>query len=121
MYKQTININFAIKIDTKDAAALVRIANQFKSKIRCSSDECGQFDPKDLFSILDVGGLLGSFGYITAEGVDEKAAVDEIVKFFVDRHGASVVDPEEIDAVVEKLNNASFEEKLKMVEDLLNL
>lgn len=70
-----------IGIHARPAGQLVKEAKQFNSKITLSSNG-NTADAKKLIAIMSLGIQYGAEVNVTAEGVDEEEAIEQMEEFF---------------------------------------
>ncbi|CUX97355.1 phosphocarrier protein Hpr [Candidatus Hoaglandella endobia] len=79
MYQQEITITALNGLHTRPAAQFVKEAKGFSSKITVTSNDKSA-SAKSLFKLQTLGLKQGTVVTITAEGEDEKKAVEHLVK-----------------------------------------
>jgi phosphotransferase system HPr (HPr) family protein len=77
-------------LHARAAARLVRTASCFKSAVRLErSDRKGAADAKSILSVLVLAAARGTDLRVTAEGADERAALDAVCALFTSGFGES--------------------------------
>ena len=79
MYTQEVTINNEVGLHARPATYFIRKANEFKSGIWVEKDE-RRVNAKSLLGVLSLGIVGGTTIRIIADGTDEQAAVDGLVK-----------------------------------------
>ena len=78
-----VRVKYTIKneegLHARPASDFCKTASRFKSKIRVIKDD-EEYEAKSMLMVLCIGALKGDEIEITAEGVDEQEAVDELIK-----------------------------------------
>jgi len=80
MEKAQTVIKNATGLHARPASLFVKKASEFKSDIKISTDE-KEVNAKSIMSVMSLGAGKGTKVSILAEGIDEKKAVLELVKF----------------------------------------
>ncbi len=80
MMKRTIKIGLASGLEARPVAMLVQIASQYESVIYVDSQN-SHVNAKSIMGMMTLGMGAGGEITVTAEGVDEAAAMDEIEKY----------------------------------------
>ncbi|MDR2160486.1 MAG: HPr family phosphocarrier protein [Treponema sp.] len=81
MTEQTITIKNRAGIHARPAALLVQMTKDFKSSIYFEKDN-DRINAKSIMGIITLGAAYGTEIRIIAEGEDEKAAVEAVVRLF---------------------------------------
>ncbi|MDR1098950.1 MAG: HPr family phosphocarrier protein [Treponema sp.] len=81
MTEQTITIKNRAGIHARPAALLVQTTKDFKSSIYFEKDN-DRINAKSIMGIITLGAAYGTVIRIIAEGEDEKAAVETLVRLF---------------------------------------
>jgi phosphocarrier protein len=81
MTEQTITIKNRAGIHARPAALLVQTTKDFKSSIYFEKDN-DRINAKSIMGIITLGAAYGTEIRIIAEGEDEKAAVEAVVRLF---------------------------------------
>ena len=84
MVTETIEIKNRAGLHARPAALIVKKANEFNSEIYIELDDM-KVNGKSIMGIITLGANYKSKLKITAEGDDEKEAVEAIVKLFENR------------------------------------
>jgi phosphocarrier protein len=79
--EQTITIKNRAGIHARPAALLVQTTKDFKSSIYFEKDN-DRINAKSIMGIITLGAAYGAEIRIIAEGEDEKAAVETLVRLF---------------------------------------
>ena len=79
MYTQEVTINNEVGLHARPATYFIRKANEFKSGIWVEKDE-RRVNAKSLLGVLSMGIVGGTTIRIIADGADEQAAVEGLVK-----------------------------------------
>lgn len=78
MHSQVVTIQNATGLHARPATQFVKLASSFRSDISiCVADKCG--DAKSILRVLSLGAAQGTQIKISAEGDDEKEAVEKLV------------------------------------------
>lgn len=80
MTKRTIKIGLASGLEARPVAMLVQIASQYESVIYVDNAH-SHVNAKSIMGMMTLGMGAGEEITVTAEGVDEEAAIDEIEKY----------------------------------------
>lgn len=86
MYSQKVTVTNASGLHARPASVFVQTASKFKSKIDVTKGE-KTVSSKSLISILSLGIAKGTEITISAEGADEKEAIDTIVNLINSKFG----------------------------------
>lgn len=78
MFEKTVTIKNKTGLHARPASQFVQTASKFKSDIKLMKDE-KSVDAKSIIEVLSMGIGKGSTITITAEGEDEKDAVETLV------------------------------------------
>jgi phosphocarrier protein len=81
MTEQTITIKNRAGIHARPAALLVQTTKDFKSSIYFEKNN-DRINAKSIMGIITLGAAYGTEIRIVAEGEDEKAAVEAVVRLF---------------------------------------
>jgi phosphocarrier protein len=81
MVEQIITVSNRAGIHARPAALLVQIAKDFTSNIYLARDK-DRINGKSIMGVITLGATYGTPIRIIAEGEDEKAAVEAIVRLF---------------------------------------
>jgi phosphocarrier protein len=81
MTEQTITIKNRAGIHARPAALLVQTTKDFKSSIYFEKDK-DRINAKSIMGIITLGAAYGAEIKIIAEGEDEQAAVEALVRLF---------------------------------------
>ena len=81
MYKKTIKVINRAGIHARPAAFLVQTAKDFKCEIIFERGD-DRINGKSIMGIITLGATYGSEITLIAEGIDEKEAVEALVKLF---------------------------------------
>ena len=75
MIKKPITIQIANGLEARPVAMLVQVASQYESRIQV---ECGEkrVNAKSIMGMMTLGLNVGESVVISAEGVDEEAAIE---------------------------------------------
>ena len=84
MVIETVEIKNRAGLHARPAALIVKTANEIDSDIYLELDDM-KVNVKSIMGIITLGANYKSKLTISAEGDDERAAVDAIVKLFADR------------------------------------
>lgn len=79
MYVKDVMVQNQVGLHARPATFFIQKANEFKSSIWVEKDE-RRVNAKSLLGVLSLGVLGGTEVKIIADGVDEEAAVDALVK-----------------------------------------
>ena len=79
MFSNTVKVQNQVGLHARPATFFIQKANEFKSSIWVEKDE-RRVNAKSLLGVLSLGILGGNEVTIIADGVDEEAAVDALVK-----------------------------------------
>lgn len=79
MYVQDVSVENQVGLHARPATFFIQKANEFKSSIWVEKDE-RRVNAKSLLGVLSLGIVGGTSIRITADGSDEKDAVDALVK-----------------------------------------
>ena len=83
MVNQTITVLFGL--ESRPAALFVQNAGKFKSKIWIAVDN-KKVNAKSIMGVISLGILDNQVVTLSAEGEDEKEAIDELVNFLGEKH-----------------------------------
>ncbi len=88
MVERTFTVTGQLGLHARAAAKLVRVASSFKSTVRLArKDAGGSADAKSILSVLMLAAGCGTELRATAEGQDEKSAIDALGILFSDGFG----------------------------------
>ncbi|RPJ54691.1 MAG: HPr family phosphocarrier protein [Acidobacteria bacterium] len=80
MLRRVIRVENQLGLHARAAARLVRTASRFESQIKLTSlNNDKETDGKDILGVMLLAASCGTELQITAEGVDEEAAIAELV------------------------------------------
>ena len=79
MYMKDVNVQNQIGLHARPATFFIQKANEFKSSIWVEKDE-RRVNAKSLLGVLSLGIVGGTSIRVIADGADEQAAVDSLVK-----------------------------------------
>ena len=79
MYTQEVTVNNEVGLHARPATYFIQEANEFKCGIWVEKDE-RRVNAKSLLGVLSLGIVGGTTIRIIADGADEQAAVDGLVK-----------------------------------------
>jgi phosphocarrier protein len=86
MKLEQIVITNRLGLHARAAAKLVQLSNQFSAEIRLEKD--GQTaDAKSIMDVLMLTGTKDSALTVRADGKDEEAALQEVIRLFQDKFG----------------------------------
>ena len=86
MYSKNVTIENPTGLHARPASIFIKTATQFKSKINIIKDE-KEVSAKSMLSLLSLGLTKGTEIIISADGEDEKDAVDTLVELVISRFG----------------------------------
>ncbi len=84
MTEKEVTIKNRAGIHARPAALIVRVANEFESEIFMEKNG-SKINAKSIMGIITLGAAYNTTLSVIAEGADEKAAVDAIVRLFETR------------------------------------
>ncbi len=84
MIEVTIKIVNKLGLHARPASLFVKIAGQFESNIKVEKDGV-EVNGKSIMGVMMLAAEQGSKITIIAEGVDEKEAIDSLVKLIAER------------------------------------
>lgn len=88
MLERRVVVKNALGLHARAAAQLVRMASKFRCQVTLTRVDNGvSANAKSILSVLHIAAAFGVELRICADGVDEKEAVDQIVKLFTDKFG----------------------------------
>lgn len=88
MRDATVTVTNELGLHARAAAELVRLAGTFASTITLNREDTHvTADARALLDILYLAATKGVRLKVTADGVDEDLAIEQIVKLFADRFG----------------------------------
>lgn len=79
MYLKEVVVSNQVGLNARPATFLIQKANEYESHIWVEKDGCG-VNAKSLLGILSLGIVKGTTIRVSAEGQDEKEAVDALVE-----------------------------------------
>ena len=79
MFSSTVKVQNQVGLHARPATFFIQKSNEFKSSIWVEKDE-RRVNAKSLLGVLSLGILGGTEIAIIADGVDEEAAVEALVK-----------------------------------------
>lgn len=82
MLKKTITIGLSSGLEARPVAMLVQIASQYESMIYVESQNA-RVNAKSIMGMMTLGMGAGEDITISADGADERAAMDEIERYLV--------------------------------------
>ena len=80
MIKRTVTIELASGLEARPIAMLVQLASSYESKIYVQSDN-KKVNAKSIMGMMTLDLPVGEQVIVTADGVDEEKAIDEIEKY----------------------------------------
>ena len=80
MTKRTVTIELASGLEARPIAMLVQLASSYESKIYVQSDN-KKVNAKSIMGMMTLDLPVGVQVSVTADGVDEEKAIDEIEKY----------------------------------------
>jgi phosphocarrier protein HPr len=86
MYSKNVTIENPTGLHARPASIFIKTATQFKSKINIIKDE-REVSAKSMLSLLSLGLTKGTEIIISADGEDEKEAIDTLVELVNSRFG----------------------------------
>lgn len=90
MIEQWVVITNRLGLHARAAALLVRTANSYKSALRLErADGTASADAKSILSVLMLAASRGTKLLATAEGVDEREAMNALCELFANGFGES--------------------------------
>lgn len=86
MLERSLSITNALGLHARAAAQLVRLASGFKCRIILRRLDSGvTANAKSILSVLHLAAGFGIEISVTADGVDEQYAIEQITKLFADK------------------------------------
>ena len=79
MYLKDVTVKNQVGLHARPATFFIQKANEFKSSVSVEKEE-RRVNAKSLLGVLSLGIVGGTTIRIIADGVDEQAAVDSLVK-----------------------------------------
>ena len=79
MYLKDVTVKNQVGLHARPATFFIQKANEFKSSVWVEKEE-RRVNAKSLLGVLSLGIVGGTTTRIIADGVDEQAAVDSLVK-----------------------------------------
>ncbi len=86
MVKKTVVVNTPVGLHARPAGLFVKTAAKFESSITVSKDG-REVNGKALLAIMSLAAKLNDEITITADGSDEKEAIEALTKLFADNFG----------------------------------
>ena len=80
MIQKPIHVKLETSLEARPIAMLVQVASQFESTVYINADN-RKVNAKSIMGMMSLGLDSGEQITVTAEGKDEKAAIEEIEKF----------------------------------------
>ena len=80
MIQKSIQIKLETGLEARPVAMLVQVASQFESTVYINVDD-RKVNAKSIMGMMSLGLDSGEQITVTAEGMDEEAAIEEIEKF----------------------------------------
>ena len=80
MTQKAIQVKLETGLEARPVAMLVQVASQFDSTVYINVDD-RKVNAKSIMGMMSLGLASGEEINVTADGEDEKAAIDEIEKF----------------------------------------
>ena len=80
MIQKSIQIKLETDLEARPVAMLVQVASQFESTVYLNADS-RKVNAKSIMGMMSLGLASGEQITVTAEGEDEKAAIEGIEKF----------------------------------------
>ena len=80
MTQKAIQVKLETGLEARPVAMLVQVASQFDSTVYINVDD-RKVNAKSIMGMMSLGLASGEKINVTADGEDEKAAIDEIEKF----------------------------------------
>ncbi len=80
MIRKEIEINIPNGLEARPVALLVQVASQYECRIYVESEE-KKINAKSIMGMMSLGLASGEKVFVTAEGTDEKEAIDNIEKY----------------------------------------
>jgi len=88
MLRSCVKITNRLGLHARAAAKLVKIASEFKSEITVTNEESNNsVNAKSILSLLTLCASQNTELKIETDGVDEKAALDQVEKIFKEGFG----------------------------------
>jgi phosphocarrier protein HPr len=88
MLERELSVTNALGLHARAAAKLVRLANSFKCRMTLMRHDTGvSANARSILSVLYLAAGLGTKITLTADGVDEREAVEQVTKLFGDKFG----------------------------------
>jgi phosphotransferase system HPr (HPr) family protein len=88
MREASVTVLNQLGLHARAAAQLVRLANEFKSRILIHRRDTNSFaDAKSILSILTLAASMGTTLLITVDGEDSEAALTAVQDLFLGRFG----------------------------------
>ena len=80
MYMKEVMVQNQVGLHARPATFVIQKANEFKSSIWVEKEEERRVNAKSLLGVLSLGIVGGTNIKVIADGADEEAAVDSLVK-----------------------------------------
>lgn len=80
MISKTVNVNLNADAEARPVAVLVQKASQFESRVLIESGD-KKINAKSIMGMMSLGFTHGSTVVISADGVDEEAAVENLAEY----------------------------------------
>ena len=80
MYVKEVMVQNQVGLHARPATFVIQKANEFKSSIWVEKEEERRVNAKSLLGVLSLGIVGGTNIKVIADGADEEAAVDSLVK-----------------------------------------
>jgi phosphocarrier protein HPr len=91
MVERTLLVTAPLGLHARAAAKLVRVVSEFASEVQLRRvDSSVSADAKSILSVLMLAASCGTRLHVSAEGVDEEAAVNAIDSLFAEGFGETV-------------------------------
>ena len=86
MRREEVQISNKLGLHARAAAKLVHTANEFTSEIHVGTD-AEEVNAKSILGLLTLAATRGTPVMLRAEGADEDAAIEALIKLFEDKFG----------------------------------
>ena len=80
MYVKEVMVQNQVGLHARPATFFIQKANEFKSSIWVEKEEERRVNAKSLLGVLSLGIVVGTNIKVIADGADEEAAVDSLVR-----------------------------------------
>lgn len=88
MRDATVTVTNELGLHARAAAELVKLAGKFASEVTLHREDTNiKADARALLDILYLAAAKGVSLKLTADGVDEDVAIEQIIKLFADKFG----------------------------------